>query len=57
MLTFEEGGYGDFVRGVEGDAVGLAGCGRFVGEAEAREAGEVGLLEGRVRRDGRRCRR
>jgi len=44
-LTVEEGGDGDLVGSVEGDAVILRGCGGFVGEAEAGEAGEVGGLE------------
>ncbi len=38
----EEGGYGDLVGGVEGDAGVAAGVGGLVGEAEAGEAGEVG---------------
>ncbi len=41
----EEGLDGDLVRGVEGDAVVLAGCGGLIGEAEAGEANEVGWLE------------
>ena len=41
----EEGGDGDLVGGVEGDAGVAAGGGGFVGEAEAGEAVEVGLGE------------
>ena len=45
ISSFEEGGDGDLVGGVEGDAGGAAGFGGFVGEAEAGEAGEVGRGE------------
>ncbi len=50
--TFEEGGDGDLVGGVERDAGGGAGFGGFVGEAEAGEAGEVGLREVELREGG-----
>ncbi len=40
--TFEEGGDGDLVGCIEGDAGFTAGFGCFVGEAEAGEAGEIG---------------
>ena len=40
--TFEEGGDGDLVGGVERDAVSLGDRGGLVGEAEAGEAIEVG---------------
>ena len=46
--TFEEGGDGDLVGGVEGDAGGGAGVGGLVGEAEAGEAVEVGRRRSRA---------
>ena len=50
--TFEEGGYGDLVGCVEGDGGLSAGFGGLVGEAEAGEAGEVGLGEVQLAQGG-----
>ena len=43
--SFEEGGDGNLVGGVEGNAGFATGFGGFVGEAEAGKSGEVGLRE------------
>ena len=48
-VAAQEGLDSDFVRGVESDTVSAADAGRFVGQAKAREAGEVRLLEVEMR--------